>query len=88
MKVHFGDKFEKDIRQIGDVGLNKRIKRIVMLLEQKENISQLSQVKKLEGFKEYYRIRIGDYRLGIKKIEGGVVLLRCLHRKDIYRVFP
>jgi mRNA interferase RelE/StbE len=45
--------------------------------------------KKIEGYETYYRIRIGDYRLGMEAISGReVVLLRFLHRKDIYRYFP
>ena len=36
----------------------------------------------------YYRIRIGDYRIGIKGEGDVIVLMRVMHRKDIYRVFP
>ena len=48
----------------------------------------MNDVRKIQGYDEYYRIRIGDYRLGIKVKEDSIEMLRCLHRKDIYKDFP
>jgi len=53
-----------------------------------ESISDLRNIKKLQGFKLFYRIRIGDYRLGFAFEDGTIVLLHFLHRKEIYRFFP
>jgi mRNA interferase RelE/StbE len=36
----------------------------------------------------YYRIRLGDYRVGLKIENNTVCFVRFLHRKDIYRYFP
>jgi mRNA interferase RelE/StbE len=36
----------------------------------------------------YYRIRIGNYRLGLRYDSNSVTLLRFMHRKDIYTYFP
>ncbi|WP_374754821.1 type II toxin-antitoxin system RelE family toxin [Dyadobacter psychrophilus] len=44
--------------------------------------------KKLKGFSNAYRIRIGDYRVGIFVENNIVELARIAHRKDIYKVFP
>jgi mRNA interferase RelE/StbE len=45
-------------------------------------------LKKLKTGMAYYRLRIGDYRLGMV-IEGdGVKFVRLLHRSEIYRYFP
>lgn len=42
----------------------------------------------MKGYIGFYKIRFGDYRIGLK-VEGDVVILeRTLHRKDIYRYFP
>lgn len=44
--------------------------------------------KKLKGYKNVYRIKVGDYRIGVF-IENDVVEFACVvHRKDIYRIFP
>ena len=45
-------------------------------------------LKKLKGFRNYYRIKIKNFRIGFKKINGEVVFMRVLHRKDIYKNFP
>ena len=42
----------------------------------------------ITGFKQYYRIRIGDYRIGFKKEDDLIIFMRVKHRKDIYRYFP
>lgn len=39
-------------------------------------------------FERYYRIRVGDYRLGLALEGDTVILVRFLHRKEIYRYFP
>jgi len=36
----------------------------------------------------YYRIRLGDYRIGLVVNEQTVVFVRFLHRREIYRYFP
>ncbi|HRO41300.1 MAG TPA: hypothetical protein PL009_00595 [Flavipsychrobacter sp.] len=51
-------------------------------------ISDVKNLKKLTGFNDYYRIRIGDYRIGIF-LDGETVWLAAFaHRKDIYTYFP
>ncbi|MGA9351150.1 MAG: type II toxin-antitoxin system RelE/ParE family toxin [Anaerolineae bacterium] len=42
----------------------------------------------MKGYDTFYRIRLGDYRIGIEVLEDKVILVRILHRKDIYRYFP
>ena len=35
-----------------------------------------------------YRIRVGDYRLGLVFDGGTMTFVRCLNRREIYRYFP
>ncbi|MGH2413683.1 MAG: type II toxin-antitoxin system RelE family toxin [Microcystaceae cyanobacterium] len=44
-------------------------------------------VKKLKGFDNEYRIRIGDYRVRyeIDDQTSTVLVLHCKHRKDVYK---
>jgi mRNA interferase RelE/StbE len=42
----------------------------------------------MRGSREYFRIRIGDFRLGLKLEGDTLVFIRFLNRKDIYRYFP
>ncbi|WP_199250185.1 type II toxin-antitoxin system RelE/ParE family toxin [[Phormidium] sp. ETS-05] len=60
----------------------------MFLVEQAEQLSEISNLKKLKGSTDYYRMRVGDYRIGIKVNDGVVSFVRILHRKEIYRYFP
>jgi mRNA interferase RelE/StbE len=58
-------------------------------MESAESISQVKGVKKMVGFSNYYRVRVGHYRVGLELIDDITVrLIVVLHRKDIYRKFP
>jgi len=46
---------------------------------------------KLEGQKKeekYYRIRVGDYRIGVNNINPKVLIITIIHRGAIYKKFP
>ena len=45
-------------------------------------------IKKCKGSKVYYRIRLGQYRIGLKYIHPDVLLICCLIRGEIYKTFP
>jgi mRNA-degrading endonuclease RelE of RelBE toxin-antitoxin system len=53
------------------------------------SIFDTSNIKKMKAYDTYYRIRKGQYRIGIK-IEDSqtVVFYRVKNRSDIYKVFP
>lgn len=88
MNVQFRESFVKDLHDIRDKELLKRIRAAIEALEQARALGDVAGLKKLEGGKGYYRLRIGDYRMGLA-VEGDVItLVRFLHRKDIYRYFP
>jgi mRNA interferase RelE/StbE len=53
-----------------------------------ERMEDLLEVKKLRGFSDYYRIRIKDYRIGLKLENGTLYFADFAHRKDIYKQFP
>ena len=46
--------------------------------------------EKMTGFKNYYKKRFGDYRLGVEinKESKIISILTIMHRKEIYRYFP
>ena len=48
----------------------------------------IPNLKKLKGFKFYYRIRFGNYRAGLRIQDNTLVFERLLHRKDIYKFYP
>ena len=87
MKIEIRDSFLKDIKKQSKENKQK-IETIFNDMKTAESISDLRNIKKLQGFKIFYRIRIGDYRLGFAFEDETIVLLHFLHRKEIYRFFP
>ncbi len=88
MKTAFKKAFLKSIRQIQDEKLKDAIADIIQEVEAAEGITDIVNTKKLKGYKQFYRIRTGDYRIGVKVAENTVTFAAFDHRKDIYKHFP
>ena len=88
MKVEFKRSFVKDLERVRDRRLKERIRDTIGRVEEAESLQEIEDVKKLEGGERYYRIRIGDYRLGLVLEGDRAIFVRFLHRKDVYRYFP
>jgi mRNA interferase RelE/StbE len=87
MKVYADKSFQKDIQKL-DASTKKQISEIVLQITQAPTLHQISNVKKIMGFKNSFRIKLGNYRIGIRIESETVILVRILHRKDIYKYFP
>ncbi|RUR76738.1 type II toxin-antitoxin system RelE/ParE family toxin [Chlorogloeopsis fritschii PCC 9212] len=88
MKAEFRKSFEKDLGKIQDEDLLLRIKNVIEQVEIAESLLEISNIKKLKADGNYYRIRVGDYRIGFAEDENMITFVRVLHRKEIYRYFP
>ncbi len=88
MNVRYEASFEKDLKKIRDGNLLQRIKDAINEVKQAENIKDLNNLKKLKGYETFYRIKLGDYRIGIEIIQDEIIFTRFLHRKEVYRFFP
>ncbi len=88
MKVEFRKSFEKDLGKIQDEDLLLRIKTVIEQVETAASLLEISNIKKLKADGNYYRIRVGDYRIGFAEDENMITFVRVLHRKEIYRYFP
>jgi len=89
MKIKIDKTFSKDIEKIRSKKFLKLLIEKIVAVEIASSIQEISDVKKIEGYKNYYRIRLGDYRIGIEKISAmEIKFIRILHRKEIYRYFP
>lgn len=88
MEVKIDRAFRNDIHKIKDQSLLKRIADSIQRIQHAENRAQITDLKKLKGSTGQFRIKIGNYRIGLI-IEGDkAVFVRFLHRKDIYKFFP
>ena len=52
------------------------------------SFDEIENIAKIKGNNNYYRIRVGNYRIGLKYENNRIVIMRILHRKEIYRFFP
>ena len=53
-----------------------------------QSIQEIANFKAMQGFTNRYRIRVGDYRIGLEISENTIEIIRTLHRKEFYRYFP
>jgi mRNA interferase RelE/StbE len=88
MKVEFLAKFLKDIDKLKVTHVKESVVNTIELLEAAESLAEIPNLKKLKGHKSAFRIKIGDYRIGIFMEGKTVEMARIVHRKDIYKEFP
>lgn len=88
MKIIIQKIFEKDIHKISDKKLASLINDAIEEMEQSTKLTDLRNIKRMIANGNYYRMRIGNYRLGFKVESNTITLLRFMHRKDIYTYFP
>lgn len=88
MKTAFRESFGADLSAITDLALLRRIRKVIENVESVRTFQQVPNLKRLDAKGKYYRIRVGDYRLGFVFENGTVTFVRCLNRREIYRYFP
>ena len=88
MKLEFTNKFLKQVSKIKDKKLAKEIEKVIEVTEKAASLSEINNLKKLKGYKDFYRIRLGDYRIGIYFNNGDLTFAAIDNRKDIYKYFP
>ena len=89
LEIRYAETFLKDLKLLKSTPYYKKIKTVCFNnLPSCSTMAEIKNLKKLEGHPNYYRIRIGDYRVGIHIKGNSIFLLRVLNRKEIYRFFP
>jgi len=88
LKVEFKRSFVKDLERVKDKGLKERVTQTIERVEEAKTLQEIGKLKSLRSGELYYRITVGDYRLGLMLEGDTAILVRFLHRKDIYRYFP
>lgn len=88
MNTRFRESFSDDLTALTDAALLRRIRRVIEQVEAARTFQGIPNLKRLDAKGKYYRIRVGDYRLGFVFEHGAVTFVRCLDRKEIYRFFP
>jgi mRNA interferase RelE/StbE len=88
MEVRYSKKF---LKQLASVPSETRVKIEEFVFDElisTSSISSLGKVEKMQGYQGFYKVRFGNYRVGLA-IENEVVIVKTvMHRRDIYKFFP
>lgn len=88
MKIAFEQRFLRDLKKIDDQDVLGRVEKAIAEIKTAKTLSQLQHIRKMRTHENYYRLRLGDYRIGLEVLNDTVFFVRVLNRKDIYRYFP
>ena len=88
MKVEFKAAFSKDLDALSDEKLGLRVRQIILKLEAAPVLTNFPNLEALKGHPGHFRIRVGNYRLGLRLLGDIVICVRFLHRREVYRYFP
>ena len=88
MNIAFRESSARDLKGVRDKKLLRRVKECIEAVERADSLGALPNLKKLRGAKSYFRLKLGDYRIGLALENNTVIFVRFLDRKDIYKYFP
>jgi mRNA interferase RelE/StbE len=88
MKTSFRKSFARDLEKLKNAKLRAQIQSTITNIEAATDLRQISDLKKIISTDNFYRIRVGEYRMGVAIKQDAIEFIRCLHRRDLYRHFP
>lgn len=88
MIIEIDESFKKDFLSLKNNEIEKRIIQKLNQLEKAKSLNELSNLKKMKWFDNFFRLRVWDYRIWFEFDWNKVILLRVRSRKDIYNIFP
>jgi len=88
MRVDPKKSFFHDLKKITDPATKEGAEQAIMTVKQATSMRDILNLKKLKGYRIHYRIRVGNYRIGVIIEDDLVTFVKCLPRKDFYKYFP
>jgi len=88
MEIEIRRSFLNDVKKIKENKVKEDIKEFIIKIKSVKNLQEITNLKKLSGYKNYYRVKIKNYRVGLFFDNNKLSIVRCLHRKEIYKFFP
>lgn len=88
-KVEYTNRFLKELAELPKE-IQSQAEGIVFHELLTANPFSLGYLERMKGYSDKYKIRVGDYRIGITidKKNNLIICQRIANRKDIYRTFP
>jgi len=81
MIIKITKRAKKQIEKLSQVTKLAIAKKIREMSTEQENL----QIKKMQGYDDMYRIRVGQYRIVYQQVAEEKKVLAIQHRKDVYR---
>jgi mRNA interferase RelE/StbE len=77
MKILIDKSIVKDVDKITGKKILRFLSKHIVELETSKSLTEIPNVKKIKGYDSFFRIRIGNYSLGLEEIAGnGICLTR------------
>lgn len=88
MEVRLKKSFFKELKRCPQ-HIQLAVKQILETLEKSHSLAASKvDFKKIKGYDNYLRIRVGGYRIGCEYIAPQLVVITILSRGDVYKKFP
>ena len=88
MEVKYHSGFDKDLEEITQPYVKKAVLKVIERAKSARHLGEIPRCEKLTGYRNAYRIRIGEFRIGVFSEENIIGFARVCNRKDIYKIFP
>ena len=88
MQIEITQKFAKQVDKCNDGKIRKRLSEVIKNILISKKLTEIKNLKKLKGHHNIFRIRMGNYRIGIFYKNEKIILAAFDHRSDIYKYFP
>ncbi len=88
MEIRYAKRFLKDLADVPE-NYRRTVEEFVFkILPHSNGLRSIGSVEQMQGYGGYFKVRFGQYRVGLQEKDGVIVCERILHRKEIYRFFP
>jgi len=89
VEITYSKTFLKDLTKVFPAKTREKIEKFVFEeLPEFVSIEKAGNIEQMTGFKNYYKVRFGNFRVGMLKKNNTIEVLRVLNRKEIYKYFP
>jgi mRNA interferase RelE/StbE len=88
MEINLSRPFQKEVRSLS-APVKIRVLAIIERVIEAETLADIPNLKIMEGAHDYYRIRLGNYRIGIyRRADNVIEFQRVGTRGGFYNRFP
>jgi len=88
MNIQYRKKFLKQLAQIPSIERSRIEQFVFAKLPTLVSLGDSGNIERMVGYRGFYKIRFGDYRVGLQQQGDTLILKAVMHRREIYKHFP